>query len=48
MVDLDYVRPDFGAERRRVSIAKLRGVPFVGGYHDYVIQTGGLVGLPGA
>jgi circadian clock protein KaiC len=46
VVDLDYVRPDFGAERRRVSVAKLRGVRFVGGYHDYVIQTGGLVIYP--
>jgi circadian clock protein KaiC len=42
VVDLDYQRPDFGAERRRASVAKLRGVRFVGGYHDYVIETGGL------
>lgn len=42
VVDLDYVRPDFGAERRRVSIAKLRGVAYVGGHHDYVIRTGGI------
>ena len=46
VIDLDYVRPDFGAERRRVNVAKLRGVPFVGGYHDYVIQTGGLAVYP--
>ena len=31
VVDLDYVRPDFGAERRRVSVVKLRGVRFIGG-----------------
>jgi circadian clock protein KaiC len=42
VVDLDYQRPDFGAERRRTGVAKLRGVRFVGGYHDYVIETGGL------
>ena len=46
VVDLEYVRPDFGAERRRISVAKLRGVRFVGGYHDYVIQTGGIVVYP--
>jgi circadian clock protein KaiC len=46
VVDLDYVRPDFGAERRRVSIAKLRGVSFVGGYHDYQIRTGGIEVFP--
>jgi circadian clock protein KaiC len=42
VVDLDYQRPDFGAERRRVGIAKLRGVRFVGGFHDYEIRTGGV------
>ena len=46
VVDLDYIRPDFGAERRRVSVLKLRGVAFVGGYHDYRIRTGGIEIFP--
>jgi circadian clock protein KaiC len=46
VVDLEADRPDFGAERRRISVVKLRGVRFVGGYHDYVIRTGGLEVYP--
>ncbi|MGC4003727.1 MAG: gas vesicle protein GvpD [Pirellulales bacterium] len=32
----------FGAERRRLRIVKMRGVPFRGGYHDFRISRGGL------
>jgi circadian clock protein KaiC len=32
----------FGAARRRLQVQKLRGVDFVGGYHDMAIRTGGL------
>ena len=33
---------EFGAARRRLQVQKLRGVDFVGGYHDLVIRKGGL------
>jgi circadian clock protein KaiC len=33
---------DYGPERRRLQIMKLRGVAFRGGYHDFSIRTGGL------
>src|SRR5512141_1996122 len=46
VVALDYVRPEFGAERHRIAIAKLRGVAYSGGYHDYLIETGGLTVFP--
>ena len=46
VVDLDTLRPDFGVERRRIGIAKLRGVRYPGGYHDYSIETGGIVVYP--
>ena len=46
VVDLECIRPEFGAERRRLSVVKLRGVPLVGGYHDYRIRTGGLEVFP--
>jgi circadian clock protein KaiC len=46
VIDFEYVRPDFGGEQRRVSVVKMRGVRFVGGYHDYVIRTGGLEVFP--
>lgn len=43
---LEGVRPEFGAERRRLTIVKLRGSKFRGGVHDYVITTGGLRVFP--
>ena len=37
---------DFGAERRRLRVIKMRGIPFKGGYHDFTIQQGGLEVYP--
>ncbi len=36
----------YGAERRSLNVAKIRGVRFRGGHHDYSIETGGLVVYP--
>jgi circadian clock protein KaiC len=33
---------EYGAERRRLRVVKMRGIPFRGGFHDFVIRTGGL------
>ena len=33
---------DFGEERRRLRVVKMRGTKFRGGYHDFVLDTGGL------
>jgi circadian clock protein KaiC len=46
VVLLEQLNPDYGAERRRVRIVKYRGVKFRGGYHDYVIEKGGLAVFP--
>ncbi len=46
VIELDHIRPEYGSARRRLSVMKLRGVKFRGGYHDYVIQTGGLEVFP--
>jgi circadian clock protein KaiC len=46
VIHFDTVRPDFGAEQRRVAINKLRGVAFPGGFHDYSVETGGIVIYP--
>lgn len=46
VVELEHLRPEYGAERRRLSVLKLRGVKFRGGYHDYIIATGGLQVFP--
>jgi len=37
---------DYGIRRRRVEVHKLRGSAFREGYHDYIIQTGGLAIFP--
>ena len=46
VVRLEQLNPDYGAERRRLRVMKYRGVKFRGGYHDYVINTGGLEVFP--
>ena len=40
-----FVR-EYGAERRRIQITKMRGANFRGGWHDVVIATGGLSVFP--
>jgi circadian clock protein KaiC len=45
-VCLEQLANQFGAERRRLRISKLRGVAFRGGYHDFAIRTGGLEVFP--
>jgi circadian clock protein KaiC len=37
---------DYGAERRRIRVVKMRGSPFRGGFHDFNIETGGLKIFP--
>jgi circadian clock protein KaiC len=37
---------DYGAERRRLRVMKYRGQPFRGGYHDFIIKTGGVEVYP--
>lgn len=46
VVALERLEVQYGAERRRLEVVKMRGVRFRGGYHDYVIRTGGLVLFP--
>jgi circadian clock protein KaiC len=46
VVRLDHLAAAYGAERRRLRIIKMRGVAFTGGYHDFVIEKGGLVVHP--
>lgn len=46
VVKLELVNPEYGAERRRLSVVKYRGVAFRGGYHDYKIRRGGIEVFP--
>jgi circadian clock protein KaiC len=43
---LEQLANQFGAERRRLRVVKMRGVSFRGGYHDFVIRKGGLDVFP--
>jgi circadian clock protein KaiC len=42
VVRLEQLTIAYGAERRRLRVFKMRGRPFPGGFHDYVIRTGGI------
>jgi circadian clock protein KaiC len=46
VVLLEQIQPEYGSQRRRLSIVKYRGVQFRGGYHDYAIQKGGITVYP--
>jgi circadian clock protein KaiC len=39
---LEQLALDYGAERRRLRVSKMRGIEFRGGYHDFTIEHGGL------
>ncbi len=43
---LEQVASDYGAERRRLRVVKLRGSRFRGGFHDFNILTGGIEVYP--
>lgn len=46
VIALDQTCPNYGAERRRFLVKKIRGTTYRGGFHDFIIETGGLVLYP--
>ncbi|HEX3619854.1 MAG TPA: ATPase domain-containing protein [Candidatus Udaeobacter sp.] len=42
VIEMEQLSPDYGMSRRRLRVLKLRGIKFREGYHDYMIETGGL------
>jgi circadian clock protein KaiC len=46
VVSLDQLMPLYGSHRRRMRITKMRGVDSRGGYHDFIIQQGGIEVFP--
>jgi circadian clock protein KaiC len=46
VLTLEQLSPEYGAERRRLRVVKLRGKQFRGGYHDFNIVKGGLDVFP--
>ena len=46
VIRLDQALQDFGAQRRRMQVVKMRGIKFRGGYHDFNLDTGGITVFP--
>lgn len=46
VVMLEQLANQYGAERRRLRVTKMRGVAFRGGFHDFAIRRGGLEVYP--
>ncbi|MEN2785985.1 ATPase domain-containing protein [Sphingomonas qilianensis] len=42
VIRLEELSPDYGAERRQLRVLKYRGRKYRGGFHDFVIETGGI------
>ena len=48
VIILQQLALDYGSERRRLRVKKMRGIKFRGGYHDFIIETGGIKVFPQA
>ncbi|HLA14601.1 MAG TPA: ATPase domain-containing protein [Gemmatimonadaceae bacterium] len=46
IIVLEHVALEYGSERRRLQVTKLRGVQFRGGFHDFRIERGGIRVFP--
>ncbi|HWJ37514.1 MAG TPA: ATPase domain-containing protein [Sphingomicrobium sp.] len=46
VVRLEQIAQTYGAERRRLRVHKMRGRKFHGGFHNFVIRTGGVEIFP--
>jgi circadian clock protein KaiC len=46
VIVLEQAAKEFGAQRRRLRVAKMRGIKFRGGFHDFSLDTGGIEVFP--
>jgi circadian clock protein KaiC len=46
VISLEQVVDQYGPERRRLRVIKMRGIRFRGGEHDFSLDTGGLAVFP--
>jgi circadian clock protein KaiC len=46
VIMLERLQREYGVERRRMRVAKLRGSRYREGFHDYTIETGGVCVFP--
>lgn len=42
VIELSNQAPDYGGNRRRLLIRKMRGCAYIGGYHDFAIRRDGI------
>ncbi len=46
VITIEQIVSDYGSEKRRIKINKMRGLNFVGGFHDAMIVPGGMRVFP--
>jgi circadian clock protein KaiC len=46
VITLEQIAQEFGAQRRRLRVQKMRGIKFRGGFHDFNLDTGGIQVFP--
>lgn len=46
VINLEQAVDQYGPERRRLQVIKMRGIRYRGGEHDFVLDTGGLAVFP--
>lgn len=46
VISLERLSREYGVNRRRLEVIKLRGAGYMQGFHDYVIQPGGITVFP--
>lgn len=46
VISIEQIISDYGSEKRRIKVNKMRGLNFVGGYHDAMIVPGGMRVFP--
>ena len=46
VITLEQAAQEFGSQRRRLRVVKMRGIKFRGGYHDFSLDTGGIEVFP--
>jgi circadian clock protein KaiC len=46
VITLEQAAQEYGSERRRLRVVKMRGVKYRGGFHDFTIETGGVSVFP--
>lgn len=46
IIELQQLDLNYGGDRRRLRVRKMRGTTYIGGYHDFRIEKGGLAVFP--